>query len=241
MPTQYSQKSYKKSRYQKKKNYTKRPMTAYQVATIARRVAYKSQPVKECRFLFDKGLKTNVLADSFQYSDITNIPVGTLQDERIGGAVYISGVKVNISFGVAVASTQPKAIRLMLVRTINRDADLLDLTTWTDLFTSTTYADRTADALIGDITAPINTDIVRPLYDQVIRFNPTNTDSSSFVFSKYMKINQKVLYDNDGATSQPINGKIYLIAHLCEFGLTSSANAVQMNGILRVFYRDANV
>lgn len=224
----------------RKRTYKKRPITAQRVAQIARKVAYKAQPIRECRMHFFKNLKTSVLNDSFSVTDLSNISIGDNVDERHGKAIYITGAKFNFSAVASSGLTKPKVLRVILCRTVNRDGDLLDFSTWTDLYQSTTFGDRTADALVGDITFPLNTDIIQPLYDKTYRLMGTNTDSCTLQLSKFMRIGQKIVYDDDGATAQPINGKLYLIIHLCEAGTVFTVNEVSIDGLLRIFFRDSS-
>lgn len=233
----YYKKPYKRAPYARKPAYRRKPVTAKTVYKIAKKVHRTAGPSKETRMDVYKGMKTNVVADSFDYYDITNIPLGTTSDERLGNRVYIAGVKLNLSFAQSTAAIKTRYVRLMVVTTRNRDGDLLDLTSWSDLYTSSARADRAADGLAGDLTSPLNTDILTVYYDHLIKLQ-TNENGGAVLFSRYIPVKKLVTYDNDGTTAQPTNGRIYVIMHLAEADGTASANAVHSGGMLRIFYRD---
>lgn len=224
-----------------KKTYTKRSMpTANYIAKIAKSVTNKEKPTREARFALDNSVTTfhtNVLANAFKYSVLNAIAQGNQPNERTGDRIYISGAKVN--FMCANAHTSPRALRVMCVANQNRNGDLLDLSTFTDLFTSYAESDRTADNKSGDIVHPIN-EIAKIYFDKVFLIPPDSSGGAGVHKTIWIPIRRTVVYDNLGTSAVTIsNGSLYLIFHLCEPDDTLSATISGFHCLTRVFYKDA--
>lgn len=242
MPYYALSKSRSTSRYPKKrygKGY-RRPITRRAVAKIAKSVVNRSHPMREIRYPFPVGtLSTLVLANSFALVSLTSIPLGDNQDNRTGNRVFLAGAKMNLAFANDSA-TRPRAIRLMVLHLVNRDAETLDTTTWTDLYQSASYGYRTADCTSADLVYPLNTDLVKPLMDMTIRISTETANQSHYVFQKYLPIRKYVDYDGYGSSALDVHsGRIVFLAHLCEPDGTLTSSTVTSSGLIRVFFRDA--
>lgn len=221
-----------------KKGYSKRPsrkVTPYLVAKIAKTVARKAQPAREIRFnLQGLSMNTTAVGNSFVVLELTNIAQGPQDNQRLGDQIFMTGMK--FQWSAQHNGVTPRSLRLMVVKNLNRNGDLLDVTTWTDLFTNPDETDRTADGLAGDITAPINANY-RKFLDKSVIIDPQKTMVSSG--QVYVPLNTKVIYDNLGTASTPSSGRIYLLAHVAQFDVTGTASSTIFNSFARVFYRDA--
>lgn len=221
--------------------YKRRPVNKSTVAKIAKKVAYSTRPKRECRFNIFHPLDSSLVATSFGVDHLTDIQQGLEVDNRSGKTIFLKGIKFNVSFANN-SSTKPRALRFLLVHTRNRDGDLLDTTSWTDLYQSSTFADRPADSKSGDIVSPINRDILDVYFDKVFTLSAETANHASTLFSKYIKIGRQVHYDDSGspgASPQLTSGRFYSIVHLCEPDDTVSADVLRVTGMARVFYSDA--
>lgn len=232
--SRYSRKSYGR-RYGRR-----RPVTTRTVAKIAKRVVNKSHPMRELRKVLPNAtMDTNILANSFNLVSLTDISTGDNIDNRTGNRIFLAGVKMSLSFANDSA-TRPRALRLMVLQLINRDAEVLDTATWTDLYQSTNYTYRTATATSADLVYPLNTDLVKPLMDTTIRISTETAKDSAYIFQKYLPIRKYVEYDGYGGSPYDVHtGRFVFLAHLCEPDDTVSPSTVRASGLFRIFFRDA--
>lgn len=225
----------KKSAYTKKKRYARRPRQTVTPALVTKMIR-KAEPTKEMRYEFyNTNFKTTApISDSFSLTELTNITQGPQENQRIGDSIYLCGVK--LKFTCNNPSTTPRNLRVMVLANRNANGDLLDTTTWTDLFTQTDETDRTADALNGDIVANINANY-KIFMDRQYRLDASNLD----VVSKqmYVPLGHKVIFDNLGTANLPSNGKVFIIAHLAEYDTTGVATASKFICNARVFFKDS--
>lgn len=232
-----------------KKRYTKkpyRPLTAHSVAKIARSVTRADKPVREIRFTNDGNggrpgptLDTSTLANSFKVLELSNIVQGDDLNDRTGSKIYMSGVKLSIT--LKNFSTQSRLVRLMCVKNRNKAGDLLDVGgSWSDLFQNVDYTDRTADARILDAQSPLNRDVLEIFYDKTFQLSPTQDPKDSMQLSKYIPINRKFEYGDDGTTNVTLSGQLYFIMHVIkpDFG-AGTADATDVITYARVFFKDA--
>lgn len=219
--------------------FKRRPTTYQRIAKIARNVVRASKPVKEVRFHNFAPLKTDVLANSFNVTDITNISPGSAADQRDGRNIVLLGCRYTFSFDNA--RVEERYIRMLCVQPKNVN-DPPDLGTWQDLYQDNNYNNRTADMLVGDITHPINTDVWKIYYDKTIKLSSIANEGTTKTFSGYLKFNKRLMYDGDGAmVNVPVSGgQIYFIIHACENYSTSGTTATVTNfdGFFRVFFKD---
>lgn len=222
-----------------KKGYhkgTSRTVTPYTVAKIAKSVANKSKPTREKRFTFyNLTMKTTApISNSFLYKTMTLINQGSSDNERLGDKIYMSGVKLN--FSCDNPATTSRCLRVLILQNNNRNGDLLDLSTWTDLFTQDDESDRTADGLAGDINAPVNSNY-RIFCDKKFTLEPSGAKDIQRSF--YCPIQKKVEYNNLGDNTTASSGEIYCIFHLSEFGSATVATESHLFATARVFFKDA--
>lgn len=234
--------------YTKKSTYRRpyrRPMTTKRVAKIARHVTRVDKPVREIRFVNDGNagrpgptFSTLVLSDSFKTLELSNIAQGTDKDNRIGNKIWMSGVKVSIT--MKNFSTQSRFFRLMLVKNRNRAGDLLDTTAWSDLYQDVNFNDQGADGRILDAQSPLNKDVVEIFYDRVFQLSPSADPKDSFAFTKWIRVNRKFEYGDDGSPNVALTGQLYWIMHVIQpdFG-TGTADASDCITYARVFFKDA--
>lgn len=243
MPYSYaSKKSYSRS-YGKKKGYNKGPsskVTRSDVVKIARQVSRKSLPTREARFPLDNvaaTFHTGALANSFKYAVLTALEQGDQQNQRTGDKCYYAGAKFR--FSCSNPLTVARAVRVIFARNINRNGDLLDVSTWTDLYTKNDETDRTADMKSGDLTSPLNTGVLEIFFDKTYHVRPDSTGLPLDI-SGYVKLNRKVEWDNLGTNYATVsNGSIYAIFHLIEPTDATSTSVSAFNAMIRVFYKDA--
>lgn len=228
-----------KSNGYKKRSYRRGALTAKRVASIARTVVRKEKTPKEIRFHTFGGLKTDVLANSFVITDITNIAPGSAADQRDGRKILMSGCRYSLAFDNARG--EERYVRIMALQPKNVN-DPPDLTTWTDLYQDNNYGNRTADMLVGDITHPINRDVYHIFMDKLIKLSAAGTDTNAKVISGYLRLNRRLEYDDDGASANvPVTGgQILFIVHIAENYSTSGTTATVTNydGFYRVFFKE---
>lgn len=231
-------KTYKKGY---RKGTSRAPNKNY-IAKVARSVVRAEAPRREARFnLFHALDTTAVPASTFGINHLTNIVIGDNVDMRTGKSIYLKGVKFNVSM-TNNSVVKPRVVRVMVVHTKNKDGDLLDTLTWTDLYQNTAFSDRTADGLSGDIISPINTDILDVYLDKRFTLSQETANRASTVWSQYLKIDRKFHYDDAGSpgvTPQMISGRLYVIFHVCEPDDTLGTAVTRVTGMARVFFRDA--
>lgn len=237
-----SKKSYSRT-YGKKKGYSKGPsskVTKSDVVKIAKQVAHKAMPTREARFPLDNvsaTFHTNTVANAFKYAVLTALEQGDQDNQRTGDKCYFSGAKFR--FSCTNPNSAPRAVRVIFCRNINRNGDLLDVSTWSDLYTKNDETDRSADNKSGDLTHPLNTGVLQIFYDKTFHVRPDSTGLPLDV-SGYVKINQKVTWDNLGTSYSTVSsGIIFAIFHLIEPTDTLSATVSPFNAMVRVFYKDA--
>lgn len=231
----------RKTTYRRRPYYKRKPMNPYTVAKIAKRVVNSQKPFREARFNLWHPLDTSVLANSFGIDHLTDIQIGNEVDNRTGKSIFLKGIKFNVSL-TNNSLGKPRVVRCLVVHTRNKDGDLLDTSTWTDLYTSNTFGDRPADAKSGDIVFPINRDILDVYYDRLVTLSTETSFRGCAQFSKYLKINRKVTYDDSGSPGigpQLTSGRFYVIFHVCEPDDTLDASVVRITGLARVFFTDA--
>lgn len=241
MPYSYaSKKSYSSSRAKaRRRTYAPRKATKSYIAKVARQVTREDKPTKEYRV--NGGGTLNTLTppgSSIIQKSLVEIGHGTLVDQRASNRIYVAGVKFKLSI-MNEHATVPRYVRIMVVHTTNKDGDLLDLTGWTDLFQDTDRADYTPDGKAGDAVSPINTDIVRPLYDKVFKLAQDGHAESTLLFQKWLPVRQYVKFDDEGASTLLTSGQIRLIVLMCEPNNTLSSTVCRYNYLARVFFKDA--
>lgn len=213
----------------------KKAVTAKDAYRIAKRVTRANQPRRESRFNFSKVMSTSAVANSFLTSDVTIISQGDTFNSRSGNQVYISGVKLN--YCINNPHTAPRGLRLMVVKDINMNTDVLDITTWTNLFTGSSFGDQVATGTNQDSSFPLNTGVLKVMFDRTYYLAP-NSEGFKMI-SQYIPIKQRVTYSDLGSTTTNVDsGSIYVIAHLLESTGTPSGTSSDSDGTLRVFFRD---
>lgn len=235
--------SYAKSKPAYKKRYSKkpyRPLTANTVAKIARSVTRADKPVREIRFwnAATPTLDTASIANSFKKLELTEIEQGDSLDNRTGAKIYMSGVKVSVT--MKNFSTQTRLVRLSLVKNRNRAGDLLDTTSYTDLYQGTGFQNRGADVSILDSQSPLNKDVLEILYDKVFYLSSTGEPRDAIQFTKYIRVNRKFEYGDDGLTNVALSGQLYWIMHVIKPDFaTGNTDATDVITMARVFFKDA--
>lgn len=224
-----------------RKNYKPRnTLTPATVAKIARQVSREDKPVRECRF-WNSGtptLTTATLAASFNTMELSIISQGDDLNNRTGSKIYMSGVKIDVT--IKNFAPQSRLVRISVVKNRNRAGDLLDTTAWSDIYQGTTYADRTADARILDSQSPLNKDVLEIFYDKVFRVAQTEDTNDSIHFTKYIPINRKFEYGDDGTTNVALSGQLYLILHVIKPDFAAgTSDATDVIAMSRVFFKDA--
>lgn len=223
----------------KRRSYAPKKVTKSYIAKVARQVTREVKPSKEFRVNAGGTLNTQTPPHSgiFQTS-LVGIGHGTLLDQRASNKIYVAGVKLRLTLMNELA-TAPRYVRVLLVHTTNKDGDLLDLTDWTDIFQDSNRADYTPTLLNGDSVSPINTDIVRPLYDHVCKLGKDGDSDSACLLQRWIPVKQYVKFDNEGASTLLTSGQIRLIIMMSEPNNAPSTTVVRYNFMARVFFKDA--
>ena len=228
-----------RKKYAPKKSKSRKPITRATVANIARKVTRQDKPTKEIRFSPFKNLKTDVLSNSFEVIDMTNIGPGDLSNQRNGREIVLTGVRYNLVFDNA--RVEERFIRIMVLQPKNAN-DPPDLSTWTDLYQDEVHANRAADMLAGDLITTINTDVYHVYADKSFKLSSLGNDGTAKHMQGYLRLNKRLMYDNQGGSSNvPVDGgQIYFIVHACEVTSVSGSTAVVTgyHGLLRVFFKD---
>jgi len=225
------------SRSAKKKTYSKKYSKKLTVATVkkvAKSVVTKLAPKREIRFHSFGMLNTGTFSQSWGTVLLSNIALGTQDNQRTGDKVYLSGFQT--VFALRNSSAVARSFRIIVLKDLNRNGDILDITNLDNLFTDTSEADRPADGLIGDVTSPINSNYKVFFHRQMV-IEP-ETVGKSVIFRRFIPLKQLVRYDNLG--SQPVQtGNIRILWKLEEFASIPSGANLQYETFHRVFYRDA--
>lgn len=232
----YNKKPFKKS-YKKRYN----SMTPKQVASIARSVGRQDKPVREIRFWNSATptLTTSTLGASFSTMELSAIPQGDDLDERTGNKIYMSGVKTTITF--KNFSAQSRFVRVSVVKNRNVAGDLLDTSaSWSDIYQGVNYNDLGASVTLLDAQAPLNRDVLEVFYDKVFTLAPVGNERDNYQFTKYIPINRKFEYGDEGNPTTTLSGQLYLIIHLIKPDFTvGNSDATDVVHMSRVFYKDA--
>lgn len=233
---------YSKSKKPYKKTYKKKQAIDYNtIAKIARSVTRADKPVREKRFWNSATptLTTSTLGASFSSMELSSIPQGDDLDERTGNKIYISGVKTTIS--MKNFAPQSRFVRISIVKNRNKAGDLLDTSTsWSDLYQGVNYNDLGASVTLLDAQAPLNRDVLEIFYDKVFTLALVGQERDNYQFTKYIRINRKFEYGDEGDPTTSLSGQLYLIAHVIKpdfaVGNSDATDVVHMS---RVFYKDA--
>lgn len=219
-----------------KKAYTKKTK-AGQVASIAKSVTLSLKPSKEIRFNPAVAtLISTTVPQSFLNIWLTNINKGTQVNERTGNKIHVKGVRYSFSF--SNDHTKTRVVRFMIVKTINMSGDTLDITNYSDIYQASNFANRTPDAKAGDLTTTINPSILKVYCDKHYKC-PPNTEGTTEI-TGYCPINLNTTYDDAGATTALMSGKLWLIVQSIEVANDAPVAANNhLYGCARVFYRDA--
>lgn len=227
----------KKSTY--RRPYRRQPMTTKRVAKIARHVTRVDKPTKEYRKNNGGTLNTLTPPNSgIHYLNLVDISPGDLKDQRTSNKIYLAGIKLTMSLQND-SVTAPRYCRVLLLHTTNRDGDLLDVSGWTDLLQDNDRADYTPTGLSGDSVCPINTDIVKPLYDRVWKLGKDGDSSSAVHIQKWIPVRQYVRYDNEGGSPMVTSGLYYLVLMMIEPSNVASSTPLKYNYMTRLFFKDA--
>lgn len=229
--------NYSSKRTARKRQPTKRPMTASQVARIARNVTRSMKPAKEIRFVPSASLTMATVAASYNAIDITNIANGTAVDERTGREIVLTGFKYDIAFDNNRGAE--RWVRFFVVQEHNPQ-DPADYSTFTDTYQTSGFGNHGSDKSLSDITYPLNRDVFKIYLDKKLKMSPLNINGANKRISGYCALNQKILYSDAGDTiNVPSNcGRIYVIVHIAESTASTSADTTVVNGMYRVFFRD---
>lgn len=223
----------------KRRSYAPKKVTKSYIAKVARQVTREAKPTKE--FRVNGGGTLNTLtppASGIYQTSLVGIGHGTLVDQRASNKIYVAGIKLKLTLMNELA-TAPRYVRVLVVHTTNKDGDLLDLTGWTDLLQDADRADYTPTLLNGDSVSPINTDIVRPVYDHVCKLGKDGDSDSACLLQRWIPIKQYVRFDDEGASTLLTSGQIRMIIMMSEPNNTASSTVVRYNFMARVFFKDA--
>lgn len=226
------------SRSSKKKTYSKKPrkVTLATVKKVAKSVVTKLTPKREIRFHNFGFFNTGTFSQSWGLVNLNNIALGTQDNQRTGDKIYMSGF--HTVFAIRNTSGLPRSFRIIVLKDMNRNGDVLDITGLDNLFTDVSELDRQADGLVGDITSPINSNY-KVFYHKQMLLEPEQL-GKDYVFKKFIPLKQLVRYDNLGAQpTTPQSGNIRLLWKVEEFTSTPSGSNVQYEAFQRVYYRDA--
>lgn len=202
-------------------------------ARFTERYLKKKEPSRQIRFPFSAALSSAALSNSWFYQEPANISSGTQLNQKTYPQIYVAGVKVDMTLYNTHSST--RLLRVMIVQAKNPN-DSLDLTAFTDLFETTSFSPRTPDALSGDANAPINTDVVRVICDKRYIIAPGSDNAKTINF--WCPIRKKIEYKTVLNNSAVSNGRLFMIAHVCEINNSPTANNLVMDGVLRVYYSE---
>jgi len=237
MPRYASKRS--SARTYKKKGYSKRypkKLTVATVKAVAKKAVKSLAPRREMRFHEYGTLNTGTFLASFQQLPLTNISQGVQDNQRSGDKAYITGVR--FMFAVRNTGSVARSFRILILKDMNRNGDILDVVNLTDLFTDNAESDRPADGLIGDIVSPINSNY-KVFHNRSFTIEP-ETVGKSLIYKKYVPIKQLVRYDNLGVTTVAVSsGQIRALVKLEEFSSVGSGALLQFEAFYQVFFRDA--
>jgi len=225
--------AYKKKGHSKK--YPKR-LTVATVKAVAKKAVKQLAPRREIRFHEYGTLNTGTFAASWQQLPLTNISLGTQDNQRSGDKIYITGVRFMLA--VRNAGAVARSFRLLILKNLNRNADLLDTVGLDNLFTAEDEQDRQSDGLIGDIINPINSNY-KVFLNRSFVVEP-ETVGRSLIYKKYCPLKQLVRYDNLGTNNTTVSsGVIRALVKLEEFQSVGSGALMQFEAFYQVFFRDA--
>lgn len=211
----------------------KRSSTTSQVKSIIR----SSNKAKEKRFDNNGALATNVLATSFAFVNLTDIAQGIVLNTRLQDEITINYVHIALSLHNN-SSLKAKFIRIMLVKERSSRGIVLDTTNWTNLFEGTDFLNRTADALSGDISSPLNRDVLDIIFDKVVVIKPELI--GAMYIKRKIRVNRKVKYNTiSGEADNPNTGRLYYIVHVMEGDNASSSVIINLESMARVFFKDS--
>lgn len=226
----------KTKRTTRKKTYKKKPAQKKALNKAIKKVVNRGKPKREKRFFFNEDMHTSTTANSFAKNTISNIEQGDAFNKRDGKKVYMSGIRLSLALQNN-STVKTKYMRVMVVQNKQAQGTILDTTAYSNLLRNETFVDLAPTQTSADATYPLNTSVVRVMYDRVYRLLP-EYQGSSFI-NRYIPIKKTLNYDGTGGGNVPTNGEIYVILHLCEGDDTTTITVVKARGMIRTFYKDA--
>lgn len=220
----------------RKKSYKKKPAQKKALNKAIKKVVNKAKPKREKRFFFNKFLNTSTVTDSFVYNTVSNIEQGDALNQRDGKKAYMSGLRLSLATQ-SDSTAKTKYMRVMVVQNRQAQGATLNLTTFGNLLRNETFVDLAPTQTSADATYPLNTSVLRVMFDRVYRILP-EYQGSSFI-NRYIPIKKTLNYDGVGGGNVPTNGEIYVIIHLCEGDDITTTTTVKTRGMIRAFYKDA--
>lgn len=197
----------KHSRKRKSRRKASKPL----IATI-KRVHNSMDKQKDIRMKASAQMYTDVVGDSFAKYELSAIPIGTTEANRLGDKCTIT--YLDIKFSLYNFSPFGKVARVMLLRENNKRGDVINVTAWDDLFRNEDATARFSDALSGDINAMINPELVRVLADYTINI-PSHQEQKKFAFSFRKKLHEVLKFEYfNGSATLPTNGRLYWLIHI---------------------------
>jgi len=206
------------------------------VASSFMQAFFKMAPSKEIRFIVnDLAMLTNgALVQHTNFKILDQIVQGTQINHRIGSNIHISYVHLNASV-ISKSSTKAKAMRFLVFREVNNGG--VNELTFAFLFKTTGATTVSPTGLQGDITLPLNRELVQPIFDRRINVKPQEMGVQLINYK--IKINKIVRYTpTDGADASPYHGRLIFLVLLADMDNLTTGTIVVYNSLLKVYFKD---
>lgn len=197
---------------------------------------------------FDEGsniMRTDaaVADDNLTYliRDITEIARGDFIDSREGGAISIKGIAINVMGANAAANA--RAVRVLIVNPLD---NLYPSANLAGLFSDEAYslAGLPFNKFSQSINNPVNKQNFRVLFDKVLRIDNNAQANGGLARKFYVNLRRKggykVLYPQDASSNVAVQGRLFMIAMLCEYDDSGSAFTALVRTLTTVYFRDAH-
>lgn len=166
---------------------------------------------------------------------LTTIAKGDQVNQREGGAVHVSGVKLNLVGDNQYANTS----RLFRIVVVSLKTDTLP--TSTNIYMDDDFAPLATTGTQATAAQSINNRLFSVIFDRYYDVRPI--EQSGFKKDIWIPIKRKLQYEFGSSTvnDNPVRNQLYLISLLHEFGTTGSANNFQVHGKFKTYFKDASV